>query len=146
MDAIASIAIKAGIRVAVAFSVRTGSADHARMKRKPDPTKPSPTLAAVLRHWKTPKPDKRLERALAQIPSYPHNRRAEVFCWLWVNHAVVAELLDHWRYSWLELAELAEQDGVKGRYGLAPTGNAMRRVWGRVCSEIEARRAKGSPR
>ncbi|MDQ2804378.1 MAG: hypothetical protein M3Y41_17480 [Pseudomonadota bacterium] len=146
MDAIASMATEAGIRPAIALSVRTGSADHARMKRKPDPTKPSPTLAAVLKHWKTPKPDKRLERALAQIPRYPHNRRAEVFCWLWVNHAVVVELLDQWRYSWLEIADIAEQDGVKGRYGLVPTGNAMRRVWGRVCPENEAKGARRSPR
>lgn len=116
------------------------------MKRKSDPTKPSPTLAAVRKEWEIPKRDERLRRWLAQIPPYPHGVRAEVFCWLWANHAELSEMLRRWKPTWASVAQIMEMDGVRDRYGKAPTGNAVRRVWGRVCREIEAEQAKKGPR
>ncbi len=42
----------------------------------------------------------------------------------------------------VDIARAAARDGVKGRWDRPPTGNAMRRVWGRVCAEQEERKAK----
>ena len=107
--------------------------------------KKSPVLAAVRAEWSKPLfDDQRSRDVLAQILDYPHNGRAEVFCWLWVNHAELSEMRHSLRLrpTWRGVAQIMAQDGVKGRHGAAPTGNAVRRVWGRVCQEIEAKQAK----
>jgi hypothetical protein len=140
MGAIASIPADA----ATVFPVRTAPGDAAGMARK---HRKSPTLAAVVEHWSKPsRLSKATLRALEEAADYPHNYRAAVFCWLWVNHAELSEVLWRWQPTWASVARIMEADGVRDRYGKAPTGNAARRVWKRVCREIEAEQAKEVPR
>ena len=77
---------------------------------------------------------KNMDQWLHEVTTNPsREHRAEVFRWLWNNHAEVVHALErHW-LTWDTIAEIAAEDGVKGRWGKPPTGNAMRRVWGRVC-------------
>lgn len=130
---------------AIAGPVRTAPGDAAGMARK---HRKSSTLAAVVAHLsRPPRPlSKAFRRALEEACDYPHNCRAEVFCWLWINHAELSEVLRRWEPSWAPVARIMEMDGVRDRYGKAPTGNAVRRVWGRVCREIEAGDPRGMPR
>ena len=67
-----------------------------------------------------------------------------MFCWLWVNHAELSAMRRSLRLrpTWDSVARIMAADGVLGRHGASPTGNAVRRVWGRVCREIEAERAR----
>jgi hypothetical protein len=83
---------------------------------------------------------------LARLTDYPFNFREPVFCWLWANHAEVLNLRTRWDgLTWESIASIMREDGVLGHHGQPPTANAVRRVWGRVCREIEARDA-GLPR
>ena len=98
----------------------------------------SPTLTAVIKEWSRPAPlTKEWRRTLAEMADYPHNRRAEVFCWLWDNHAELVKMRRLWKPTWDWIALVMAEEGVKDRHGHPPTGNAARRVWGRVCREIE---------
>ena len=105
--------------------------------------KKSAHLTALLKHWNTPRRLKKWEDKLfAELADYPHNRWEAVFCWLWVNHEGVTEMIRRWHYTWAGVAEIMEMDGIKGSKGAAPTGNAVRRVWGRVCQEMEEREGR----
>jgi hypothetical protein len=107
----------------------------------------SPTLTEINQHY-----DDEYERfaagmdkAFAAMRRFPYGHRGPVFIWLWENHAGVVHAMErHW-LAWDTIAMIATEDGIKGRWGEPPTGNAMRRVWGRVCQEKESRAArKGS--
>lgn len=103
----------------------------------------SPILTAAIKQWSKPRPlSKETLQFLAEAGDYPHNCRGEVFCWLWVNHAELTEILWRWEPSWAGVAEVMAHDGVKDANGAAPNGNAVRRVWGRVCRDIEADRVE----
>ena len=102
--------------------------------------KNSPTLTAVLKDWNTPQPRTKAHRdMIARLSDYPHNSREAVFCWLWDNHEGVTEIIGKWGCSWDGVAIVMTADGIKGSKGADPTGNAVRRVWGRVCREMEER-------
>ena len=118
------------------FAVRIRVADPWGMKAKPPK---SPALAAVNQDL-----DQRYERiakgmdeALKGWFGFPHGHREAVFCWLWDNHEGVVRVMDRHGLTWDGIARIATEDGLKGRWGKPPTGNAMRRVWGRVCVELE---------
>jgi len=82
-------------------------------------------------------------QGVASLPAFPHGHRGAVYCWLWDNHKEVLHAMErHW-LTWDEIARAAARDGVKGRWDKPPTRNAMRRVWGRVCAEREARKVEG---
>jgi hypothetical protein len=91
--------------------------------------------------------DQVLEKAKARKfvlrgPVYPFNCREAVFCWLWANHAEVTNLRTRWDYiTWKGIAMIMQEDGVKGWKGEPPNANSVRRVWGRVCREVEEREA-----
>ncbi len=100
----------------------------------------SSNLTAVLKHWNTPQPRTQTDKdMIARMSDYPHNKREAVFCWLWDNHEGVTEIIGKWGCSWDGLVKVMKADGIKGSKGADPTGNAVRRVWGRVCREIEER-------
>ncbi len=66
------------------------------------------------------------------------NRRQPVFCWLWANHREVTEQrrrLDG--LTWEGIAKIMEKDGRVGSHGKPPNGHSVRRVWDRVCKEVE---------
>lgn len=105
--------------------------------------KKSPHLTALLKHWNTPRRQTKADEAfIRRITDYPHNRREAVFCWLWVNHEEVHEMIGKWKCSWHGVAAAMDLDGIMGSRGAPPTGNAVRRVWGRVCREMEQGRGK----
>lgn len=118
--------------------VRKRVADHLAMKAK---SMKSPALTEVNEHF-----DERYERFAKHMdhwfenrPDFPHGHRGAVFCWLWDNHkGVVYAMERHW-LPWDSIALIAAEDGVQGRWNKPPTGNAMRRVWGRVCQEMKVR-------
>ncbi len=104
----------------------------------------SRTLAAVIEEWSKPRPKTEAEKAFfAWLNDYPHNSRQAVFCWLWDNHTELSEMLVKWQPGWRMIAAIMEEDGVLGAKGAPPTANAVRRVWKRVCKEIEARGGGG---
>lgn len=105
--------------------------------------KPSPNLTLLLKRWNTPRRRTKADEAFIKaMTDYPHNRREAVFCWLWVNHEGVHEMVERWKCSWHGVAKVMELDGVVGSRGAPPTGNAVRRVWGRVCREIKEGRGR----
>jgi len=59
------------------------------------PTK-SPALAAVNQQLdeRYEQFARRMDKALASLPQFPHSRRGSVYCWLWDNHAEVVRALD----------------------------------------------------
>ena len=73
---------------------------------------------------------------------YPFDQHESVFCWLWVNHDEVAELRSNiFGRTWHGIAMIMQKEGVKGSRGEPPNANSVRRVWGRVCLDIEKRAA-----
>ncbi len=57
-------------------------------------------------------------------------------------HAGIAHARErHW-LSWDTIDLIIAEDGILGRWGKPPTGNAVRRVWGRVCQEKEERASR----
>ena len=107
---------------------------------KAKPTK-SPTLTRVNRHYdeRYARFAEHMDRAMAKWPTFPHGHRGAVFCWLWDNRAAVVHAMKYHWLSWDQIAIVADGDGVKGRWDKPPTGNAMRRVWVRVCQEAGER-------
>ena len=74
---------------------------------------------------------------------YPFNVHEPVFCWLWVNHDEVALLrIGGLRWTWYGIAKTMQEEGVKGSRGEPPNSNSVRRVWGRVCLDVERWRAR----
>ncbi len=74
---------------------------------------------------------------------YPYNQHEAVFSWLWVNHAEVAELRRNiFGRTWHGIAVIMQEEGVKGSRGEPPNANSVRRVWGRVCKDVEKRAAQ----
>lgn len=59
-----------------------------------------------------------------------------MFCWLWDNHEGIVHAMERHGLMWDSIAHIATEDGVKGRWGKPPTGNAMHRVWGRMCPQL----------
>ena len=107
------------------------------------PTK-SATLAAVNRHMdeRYEQFAKRMDKAWASLPAFPHGHRGAVYYWLWENHKEVLHALErHW-LTWDKIAAIAVEDGLKGRWDKPPTGNAMRRVWVRVCHEMAEKKGE----
>lgn len=119
------------------FRVRKRPLNRQGMRSKAKPTK-SPALTELNKHHddQTERVFKALDGWLANLgKDYPHGYRGEVFCWLWDNYAAVRHAIErHW-FCWETIAELAEYDGVKGRWSKPPTANAMRRVMTRVVAE-----------
>jgi hypothetical protein len=106
----------------------------------------SRTLAAVIEEWSKPLTTTKADKAFfAWLSDYPHNSREAVYCWLWDNHAELTRLLTEWRPTWETIAVIMTEDGILGARGAPPTGNAVRRVWKRVCRDKEERdRRKGT--
>jgi hypothetical protein len=107
------------------------------------PTKSS-TLAAVNRYLdeRYEQFAKRMEEAWGSLPAFPYGHRGAVYCRLWDNHKEVLHALErHW-LTWDRIAAIVIEDGLEGRWYKPPTGNAMRRVWGRVCQEMAERKGR----
>jgi len=106
------------------------------MKAKPPK---SPTLTAVNQHFdeENERFAKGMDKAFEGLFGFPHGHRGAVFCWLWDNREGVVHAMErHW-LNWNGIARIATEDGLKGRWGEPPTGNAMRRVWVRVCVDLK---------
>lgn len=118
------------------FAVRIRAADHRGMKAKPPK---SPTLTAVNQHFdeENERFAKGMDKAFEDLFGFPHGHRGAVFCWLWDNREGVMHAMErHW-LNWNGIARIATEDGLKGRWGKPPTGNAMRRVWVRVGVDLK---------
>ncbi len=74
--------------------------------------------------------DKDLGRAYA--------RRGAIYRWLRENHEFVTRWLAEKEPPWSEVAKRMATAGVVGARGNAPVGHAARRVWKRVCRDVEA--------
>lgn len=106
------------------------------MKAKPPK---SPTLTAVNQHFdeENERFAKGMDKAFEDLFGFPHGHRGAVFCWLWDNREGVVHAMErHW-LNWNGIARIATEDGLKGRWGKPPTGNAMRRVWVRVGVDLK---------
>ena len=105
----------------------------------------SPTLTEVNQHYDDE--DARitagLDKAFAAMRGFPYGYCGPVFIWLWENHAGVVHARErHW-LGWDTIALIIAEDGILGRWGKPPTANAVRRVWGRVCQELDTRNGRG---
>lgn len=100
----------------------------------------SRTLTAIITDLNKPRRQTKAEKAFFErLADYPHTNREEVFCWLRDNHD---ELRRRWMTPWDAIALIMIEDGVKGHNGVTPTGDAVRKVWKRVCREIEEEKRK----
>jgi hypothetical protein len=123
-----------------AFPVRKVQDDSRRMKDRR-----SKLLMGLLAELKKPPPPltKRERAILDAMSDYPFSVREPVFCWLWANHAEVREMRSRLDGpSWEGIAAIMGNDGVAGSRGEPPNANSVRRVWGRVCWEIEEQEAR----
>ena len=103
----------------------------------------SRTLTAIITDLNKPRRKTKAEKAFFErLADYPHSYREEVFCWLWDNHDELVELRRRWMTSWNTIALIMIEDGVKGHNGVTPTADAVRKVWKRVCREIEEEKRK----
>ncbi len=128
-------------RSSESVSLRTENRHDGAMRHHS--SKKSPWLPALFREWSKPPSKRESARIRKILGAYPYNTREAVFCWLWANHAEVTEARERWYVTWEGIAHIMREDGVKGWKGDLPTANAVRRVWGRVCREIEERKAAG---
>lgn len=96
----------------------------------------------------TPRQRRMMAKILEHLNDYPFNGREPLFCWLWANHTLVADMRQRWdAIGWDSIAQVAALDGIKGSRGEPPNANSTRRVWGRVCREVEEdRKRKVVPR
>ncbi len=80
-------------------------------------------------------------------PAPPAQHAGAGLLLVWANQAEVAELRSRLDGpTWEGIALIMRDDGVVGSRGQPPTANAVRRVWGRVRREIEAREARKAER
>lgn len=90
---------------------------------------------------------KRLVRAIEEKGD---NRHSDVYRWLRRHHARLSPLLSRHRPSWKVLAEEIALAGVTGLRGQKATAPSVRRIWYRLCRDLEAaerqRRAGGVPK
>lgn len=68
--------------------------------------------------------------------------RGDVYRWLRKNHAVVLDWLEKAEPSWGVIAQRMASEGVVGKKGEAPTRSSARKVWHRVCRDLEAERGR----
>ncbi len=75
----------------------------------------------------------------------PCRWREPVYAWLLANLAKVIRARQHrngWNgLHWKEIARIMELEGVKGSRGDPPNANSARRVWLRVCRDLEEQAA-----
>ena len=124
------------VRPRALFAVRIRAADHRGMKAKPPK---SPALTEVNQHFdeEYERIAKGMDKALEDWFGFPHGHRGAVFCWLWDNHDGVVHAIKRHGLTWNGIARIATEDGLEGRWGKPPTGNAMRRTWARVCVDLK---------
>jgi hypothetical protein len=68
--------------------------------------------------------------------------RGDVYRWLRKNHAAVMDWLEKVEPSWGVIAQRMASEGVVGKKGEAPTRSSARKVWHRVCRDLEAERER----
>lgn len=71
-------------------------------------------------------------------------RRSKIYGWLKQEHATVAAVQQSNPLSWDRIASEIAAEGLKGARGNAPTGKAVRRVWVRVCRDLEEAQRKAA--
>jgi hypothetical protein len=65
-------------------------------------------------------------------------RHGELYRWLLKNHRLVEAGFKATGAGWDGLAAVVKEAGVAGRFGAAPNERSVRKVWLRVCADIEA--------
>jgi hypothetical protein len=96
--------------------------------------KPSKLLTDFVKDLDKPRWNEAASRKFLARMADPAFGRKPIYAWLVTNHDEVARLrhrLD--RPGWDSIAQVMAADGVLGARGAAPNGNAVRRVWKRVC-------------
>lgn len=63
--------------------------------------------------------------------------RTDLYRWLKARHAALTELLAEAKPGWATLAMAIDKEGVKGRQGQVISADAVRRIWRRLCRDLE---------
>jgi hypothetical protein len=109
------------------------------LARQVRPMKPSKLLTDFVKDLDKPRWNEAASRKFLARMADPAFGRKPIYAWLVTNHDEVARLrhrLD--RPGWDSIAQVMAADGVLGARGAAPNGNAVRRVWKRVCRDKAA--------
>ena len=105
----------------------------------------SKLLVSAIAQRDTPPWRKMSKKELAEMFD-PCRWREPVYAWLLANHAKVIRARQHrngWNgLHWQEIARIMELEGIKGSRGDPPNANSVRRVWGRVCDDMEKQKAR----
>jgi hypothetical protein len=65
-------------------------------------------------------------------------RHGDLYRWLLQNHRLVEAAFKTTGAGWDGLAAVVKEAGVTGRFGAAPNAGSVRKVWVRVCADIQA--------
>ena len=87
----------------------------------------------------------RFKRSIEENSDAGHT---DLYRWLKARYADLNPLLVRCRPGWAALAQVIDREGVKGPRGQTLSDDAVRRVWKRLCRDVEAedrQRRTGTP-
>jgi hypothetical protein len=84
------------------------------------------------------------ERIKATMKARAYPRNSHLYRWLRDNRRFVEDAFKATGAGWDGLLAVVLEAGVMGRYGAPPNERSVRKVWLRVCSDIEAEAASRS--
>jgi hypothetical protein len=82
-----------------------------------------------------------LSRLKARALAKPYQRHSDLYRWLRSRHRLLSGIFMAHQPSWETVAEEIAAAGLLGTRGNPPTAGSVRRVWQRVCRDIEAEAA-----
>jgi hypothetical protein len=80
------------------------------------------------------------KRSLIELRAY--SRHGDIYRWLRENYERVKHETANLQRTWESIAADIASDGVKGMRGRAPYAESVRRIWPRVCRDVEADRER----
>lgn len=85
-----------------------------------------------------PMTDKLLAAVVARAAGHFSRKRSDAYRWLLAHHGDLAAVFAKHPACWPDVAATMAAAGVLGGRGRPLTGQAVRRIWGRVCRDVQA--------
>lgn len=84
-----------------------------------------------------------VDTVAARVRARSHSRHSDAYRWLWDHHGAVRDALTG-KPSWTAVAEALADIGIRGARGQLIRGNDLRRIWRRVCRDVDASTARST--
>lgn len=78
-----------------------------------------------------------LRQVAKRVRQRGYRRRSDAYRWLRRRHATLAKLLAEHEPAWADIAAEMAAAGIVGGRARPLTADAVRRIWGRVCLDVE---------